>query len=234
MFCKSRKQGLSSCLTSFSSQSADKSLAAVKAWWTCLQVAWPHHYGGKYIRESSSLCSGQCCSLGETTTHQITHLPSFPGDWSQTALLIGHCLIARVSSMPGELQQGMKLAQQLLEWFELEGTPKGHLVQIPAVISDTHSSISAQSPSNLTWTWWILFAHHHIKFWNAAKLHLHQRSVNPFPIQISTASAFSWICQSGLNADRRLSVSVPLCKLHTLFCLKHTTSLISLEVSTLI
>jgi len=33
-----------------------------------------------------------------------------------------------------------------MEWFELEGTLKGHLVQSPAMSRDTHSSISAQSP----------------------------------------------------------------------------------------
>ena len=38
----------------------------------------------------------------------------------------------------------------IIEPFELEGTTKGHLVQLPAVNRDTHSSISAQSPSSLT------------------------------------------------------------------------------------
>ena len=38
-------------------------------------------------------------------------------------------------------------SQQWAEWFELEGTSKGHPVQPPAVSRDTHSSISAQSPS---------------------------------------------------------------------------------------
>jgi len=34
--------------------------------------------------------------------------------------------------------------------LELEGTPKGHQVPLPAVHRDTHSSISAQSSSSLT------------------------------------------------------------------------------------
>jgi len=35
---------------------------------------------------------------------------------------------------------------RLIAWFDLEGTPKGHLIQLPALNRDTHSSISVQSP----------------------------------------------------------------------------------------
>ena len=38
----------------------------------------------------------------------------------------------------------------ITEWFELEGTNKGHPVQLPALSTDTHSSVSAQSPPSLT------------------------------------------------------------------------------------
>ena len=37
-----------------------------------------------------------------------------------------------------------------VELLELKGTHKGYLVQLPALNRDTHSSISAQSPSSLT------------------------------------------------------------------------------------
>ena len=37
-----------------------------------------------------------------------------------------------------------------MEWFELQGALKGHLVPFPAMHRDTHSSISAQRPSSLT------------------------------------------------------------------------------------
>ena len=47
-----------------------------------------------------------------------------------------------------------------MEWFELEGISKGHLIPLPAVNEDTHSSISAQSPSRL----WVSagMGHHHL------------------------------------------------------------------------
>ena len=36
---------------------------------------------------------------------------------------------------------------RVVEWFELDGIPEGHLVPLPVMHRDTHSSISAQSPS---------------------------------------------------------------------------------------
>jgi len=38
----------------------------------------------------------------------------------------------------------------ITDWFELEGTLKDHLAPLPAMNRDSHSSISAQSPSSLT------------------------------------------------------------------------------------
>ena len=38
----------------------------------------------------------------------------------------------------------------VIELSELQGTLKGHLVPLPALSRDTHSSISAHSPSSLT------------------------------------------------------------------------------------
>jgi len=35
------------------------------------------------------------------------------------------------------------LTHRLTEWFELEGTLKGHLVPLPAVIKDTHRVLRA-------------------------------------------------------------------------------------------
>ena len=43
-----------------------------------------------------------------------------------------------------------KRAKAIIESLELEGTLKGHLVSLPALSRDTHSSISSQSPSSLT------------------------------------------------------------------------------------
>uniref|UniRef100_A0A803XM86 Coiled-coil-helix-coiled-coil-helix domain containing 2 n=1 Tax=Meleagris gallopavo TaxID=9103 RepID=A0A803XM86_MELGA len=34
----------------------------------------------------------------------------------------------------------------MMEWFEMEWTPRGHLVPVPTMHRDTHSSISAHSP----------------------------------------------------------------------------------------
>jgi len=41
-------------------------------------------------------------------------------------------------------------SHEITEWFELKGTLKGHLVPLPALNRDIHSSISAQSPNSLT------------------------------------------------------------------------------------
>ena len=40
-----------------------------------------------------------------------------------------------------------ELPDSLIEWLELEGTPKGHVVPPPALSRDIHSSSSAHSPS---------------------------------------------------------------------------------------
>ena len=39
-----------------------------------------------------------------------------------------------------------KQERRVTEWFELEGTLKGHLVPFPAMNRDTHSSISCSEP----------------------------------------------------------------------------------------
>ena len=39
---------------------------------------------------------------------------------------------------------------RIVEPFGLEGTLQGHLVPLPALNGDTHSSVSAQSPLSLT------------------------------------------------------------------------------------
>jgi len=38
-------------------------------------------------------------------------------------------------------------SHRAIEWFGVEGTLQGHLVPLPAMHGDTHSSISAHSPS---------------------------------------------------------------------------------------
>ena len=44
---------------------------------------------------------------------------------------------------------GRALLWRTTELFELEGTLQGHLVALPALSRDTHSSVSAQSPPSL-------------------------------------------------------------------------------------
>ena len=52
---------------------------------------------------------------------------------------------ARIGNTGGQ-EEVMWEEDIFIELLELEGTLKGHLVHLPAVSRDTHSSISAQSP----------------------------------------------------------------------------------------
>ena len=79
------------------------------------------------------------------------------------------------------------------ESFELEGTFQGHVVPLPAVHRDTHSSISAHSP--VLWLWLSAeMGHHHLSghpvqcftalcenFFLVSNLSLLPLSLNPFP-----------------------------------------------------
>jgi len=60
--------------------------------------------------------------------------------------------------------------RRVVEWFELEETPKGRLFALPAVHRDTHSSSSAHSPIPCPWL--------------SAGMGHHHLSGHPVPVQL--------------------------------------------------
>lgn len=101
----------------------------------------------------SVLHAQQCQQL--FVVQRLTHVPGKEGLCSPTARCTGRngssVGISNGSNFAGTAVRllaicRLRFPKIIIEWFGLEGTPKGRLVPLPAVHRDSHSSSSAQSP----------------------------------------------------------------------------------------